>query len=38
MEQEKVGLGYKIVLTFGWIVLLGGIAGLIYAILVNHVL
>lgn len=34
--EEKVGLGYKIVLTFGWIVLLAGIGSFIYAIVINH--
>ena len=36
MEKEKVGLGRKIVLAFGWTVLLAGIGFFAYALFVNH--
>lgn len=34
--EDKLSLGYKILLVFGWLVLLGGIAGLAYAVAINH--
>ena len=34
--KEKMGLGKKIFLGFGWLVLLSGIGFFAYAIVVNH--
>ena len=34
--KDKLGVGYIIVLVFGWLILLGGIAGLAYAVAINH--
>ena len=38
MSSEKMGLGKKIVLTFGWLVLIGGLGFFAYAIYVNHLM
>ena len=34
--EDKLSFGYKFVLVFGWLVLLGGISGLAYAVTINH--
>ena len=36
MEKKSVGLVFKIFMVFAWLILLGGIAGLVYAVAVNH--